>query len=206
MTMQDLTQTTLAQIDKKRIRGIELGAESIYPAYDGLSILNLPGSISKWLGAGPLAHPALQIPELDQLAQGVEQVVVLLVDAVSLHRFQRWLSSSAGRLNQSAQGGLTATLTSIVPSTTSAALTTLWTGRSPAEHGILGYELFLREFGVIANMITHSPAAFHSPPGLLYQAGFSPESFLPVSTLGTHLASAGVQSHTFLHQAISGSG
>jgi hypothetical protein len=204
--MQDLTPSLLKKIENNRLRGIELGPDSIYPAYDGLSILNLPASVSQWLGAGPLHHPPLDIPELDHLSQDVEQVVVLLVDAVSLHRYQRWLSSSAARFKHALQDGLTATLTSIVPSTTSAALTTLWTGRSPAEHGILGYEIFLREFGMIANMITHSPAAFDGPPGLLYEAGFSPESFLPVSTIGPHLTSAGVPSHAFLHQAISGSG
>jgi hypothetical protein len=104
------------------------------------------------------------------------------------------------------QGSLMTALTSVVPSTTSAALTTLWTGRSPAEHGILGYELFLREFGMVTNMITHAPAAFDRRAGILYEAGFSPESFLPVPTIGPHLADAGIKPHVFLHQAISGSG
>jgi hypothetical protein len=206
MTMQDLTQNSLEQIKNVRINGIVLGFESIHPAYHGLSILNIPASISQWLGAGPLRHSPLLVPELDQMAEGVDQIVVLLMDAVSLHRCQRWLSSSAVRLKNAMQDGLMTTITSIVPSTTSAALTTLWTGRSPAEHGILGYEIFLREFGAITNMITHAPTAFENRTGLLYEAGFSPETFLPVSTIGPHLAEAGVQTHSFLHQAISGSG
>jgi len=47
------------------------------------------------------------------------------------------------------QQGLLAPLTSIVPSTTAAALTSLWTGRSAAEHGIAGYELWLKEYGIV---------------------------------------------------------
>ena len=206
MTMQDLTKMTLNQIEKKRIEGLDLGPGAIHPAYDGLSILNLPTSISQWLGAGPFVHPALQIPALDQMAEDIQQVVLLLVDAVSLHRCQKWLATSAGALEHAFEGGSIAALTSIVPSTTSAALTSLWTGRSPAEHGILGYELFLREFGMIANMITHAPAALDRNAGLLYEAGFVPEEFLPVGTIGPHLAGAGVETHAFLHQAISASG
>ncbi|MDF1499412.1 MAG: alkaline phosphatase family protein [Anaerolineales bacterium] len=204
--MHDLIESTLRQIEQKRLPGIELDSDLTHPAYDGLSILNLPASISQWLGAGPLAHPALQVPTLDQVAEGIEQVVLVLVDAVSLDRCLRWLDSSAGSLNTAMQGGLITTLTSIVPSTTSAALTTLWTGRSPAEHGILGYEIFLREFGLIANMITHAPASIDGNAGLLYEAGLTPEDFLPVDTVGPHFADAGIQTHAFLHQAISGSG
>jgi hypothetical protein len=82
----------------------------------------------------------------------------------------------------------------------------LWTGHSPAEHGILGYEIFLKEFGLIANMITHAPVAFDGRAGLLYNAGFDPETFLPVNTIGAHLQKAGVDVHAFLHYSISGSG
>jgi hypothetical protein len=204
--MYDLTEETLRHIEGRRIPDLDLGADAIHPAYDGFSILNLPASISQWLGAGSLYHPVLQIPALDKMAKGVEQVVLVLVDAVSLHRCKHWLATSASSLRDALEGGVMTTLTSIVPSTTSAALTTLWTGRSPAEHGILGYELFLREFGMIANMITHAPAALDGNPGLLYQAGFVPEEFLPVETIGPHLARAGIQTHAFLHQAISTSG
>ena len=104
------------------------------------------------------------------------------------------------------EGGSIYPLTSVVPSTTSAALTTLWTGRSPAEHGIIGYEIFLREYGMVANMITHSPAALAKSPGLLYQAGFNPEKALPVPNLGPHLAEAGIETFAILSRAIMYSG
>ena len=95
--------------------------------------------------------------------------------------------------------GTLGALTSVVPSTTSAALTSLWTGRSPAEHGVLGYEVFLKEYGLVANMITHAPASYEGEVGSLQHAGFDPESFLPVPTIGPHLAAAGIESHAFLH-------
>ncbi len=204
--MADLTDALLAKIQNHRIDELELGPDSIHPAYDGLSILNFPSSLCRWFGAGSLPHPPMDIPALDDLIDGAEQIVVTLVDAVALHRFQRWVNGGSDGLGPLISEGIFAALTSIVPSTTSAALTTLWTGRSPAEHGVLGYEIFLREFGLVANMITHEPAAFHGHGGLLYKAGLDPTRFLPVPTIGPRLREAGVDVHAFLHYTISGSG
>jgi hypothetical protein len=204
--MPDLTKPLVERIRQQKLSELQLSEDCIHPAYDGLSILNLPGSLAAWFRAGELHHPHIAIPELDQLALGTKQVVCVLIDAVALHRFQRWLEHPRSKLATWAKRGLLGALTSIVPSTTSAALTTLWTGRSPAEHGILGYEIFLKEFGLVANMITHAPAIFNNRAGSLYSAGFNPETFLPVKTIGPHLRSAGVEVHAFLHYSISGSG
>ena len=204
--MSDLTPELIDCIRAHRLPDLELGADHFHPAYHGLSILNLPASLSKWLGAGELHHPAIDLPELDELAAGAGQVVCVLIDAVALHRFQDWVAQPESDITAWIDRGLLGTLTSVVPSTTSTALTTLWTGRSPAEHGVLGYEIFLKEFGLIANMITHAPAAFDGRAGLLYNAGLDLEHFLSVETIGPHFKRAAVDVHAFLHYSISGSG
>lgn len=204
--MADLTSHVMRRLSQNRLIGLDLGGGSVHPAYDGLSILNLPTSLCRWLGVADLAHPPLDLSGLDDLAAGARQVVVLLVDAVSYERFVAWLDEAAHWLRTLTDDGLLAPLTSVVPSTTSAALTSLWTGRSPAEHGQVGYELLLKEFGVVANMLNHSPVALDSQPGLLQRAGFDPEAVLPVPTLGSHLQRAEVEVHAFLPNAIRGSG
>lgn len=206
MLLSDQSQPARTRILDDHLPDLDLGPGSLHPNYRGLSILNLPSSICAWLGAPPLEHPAIDVPAIAEFAAGVDQVVVVLVDALSLHRFQDWLAAQPGPPSALLEDGMLTTLTSVVPSTTSAALTTLWTGRSPAEHGILGYELFLKEFGLIANMITHSPAAFDGSAGLLYRAGLDPLTFLPVKTIGLHLRAHGIEPHAFLHYSISGSG
>jgi predicted AlkP superfamily pyrophosphatase or phosphodiesterase len=105
-----------------------------------------------------------------------------------------------------AQDGMLAPLTSITPSTTSAALTSLWTGRGAAEHGILGYEMWLKEYGVVANTILHAPITFHNDVGSLAKAGFSPEKFMPLPTLGPHLQRHGVRTYALQHRSIANSG
>ena len=204
--MADLTQTILPTLRLTRIPDLDLGPSAIFPAYGGLSILNLPASLSGWLGAPDLPHSPVSLPGLDGLAEGARQVVVVLIDAVPFERFRSAMDHPPALLRALERDGLFAPLTSVVPSTTTAALTTLWTGRSPAEHGQLGYELFLREYGVVANMLNHSPMSLDNQSGLLHRAGFVPEAALPVPTLGTQLATAGAEAHAFLPHAIRGSG
>jgi hypothetical protein len=204
--MPDLTSSLLPDILAFRLPDLDLGPGAVHPNYAGRSILNLPSTLDRWLDLPSGPHVPLAIPGLDDLATGARQVVVCLLDALSLSRFAAWLDGAGRALQPLVANGLLAPLTSVVPSTTTAALTTLWTGRSPAEHGILGYELLLREYGLIANMITFAPAAFDSQRGLLERAGVRPRSLLPVPTFGSRLAQNGVEAHAFIGNAIRGSG
>jgi hypothetical protein len=203
--MNDYTETYLPKIENNKIPNVDL-SQDFHPAYQGLSLLNLPASLSAWLGAPELSHPPLQIPELTSIVDGIEQIVVVLIDALSFSRFRDWTLTSSFVENSTLSDGFIFPLTSVVPSTTSTALTTLWTSRSPAEHGILGYELFLREYGLVANMITHSPVAFDGRPGMLYQAGFNPENALPIPSLGHHLSEANIDAFALLSKNIMYSG
>lgn len=204
--MPDVADDILPRLSTPKLEGLDLGGGAIHPAYDGLSILNLPASLCHWLGVSGPPHPRLDISALEAMVEGVEQIIVVLIDAVSYERFRRWIEGSAPAFDPNEDDCLLTPLTSVVPSTTCAALTTLWTGRSPAEHGILGYEIFLKEYGLVANMITHAPAAFEGSSGSLYRAGFQPERALPVPTLGKDFENAGVEAHAFLHYSIGRSG
>ena len=103
--------------------------------------------------------------------------------------------------------GILAPITSIAPSTTSAAMTTYWTSTSPYAHGITGYEMWLKQYGMVVNSILHSPMSFKSGgAGILEKAGFTPEEFLPVSPLDVHLLAHGIEPHVFQHYSIINSG
>jgi len=187
------------------------GKDVVIPAYKGLSIANLPGSISRWLGC-PLIDSLPFTPIImDQFDKEYEQVILLLMDGLNLSIFNQFFNEVIyGKQKKEWKSflskGIYTPLTSIVPSTTSAALTTLWTGKLPIEHGIIGYELFLKEFGCITNMITHSAASFINHQANIIGAGFDPPNFLPVTTLGAHLRNNDVKAHVFQHHTIAGSG
>lgn len=188
-----------------RLNGLEAGADMLYPAYDGQSLANLPASIAHWLGAPPLGSAPLQEVYLKAFGSGpVKHVILLLVDGLGLNMFQRFMQTDpwARWLPDAAL----LPLTSVVPSTTATALTTLWTGASPAEHGVLGYEMWLREYSMIANLILHSPTAFYGDVGGLKRGGFDPLTFLPVPTLAPHFAAHGIQTFSHQHAGIARSG
>ena len=203
----DLTSELLPHLHTLRLPGLDLGEGFLLPDYQGGSILNLPASLCHWLGAPGLGSAAPLRQELLSPFGEIRRVILVLVDALALHRLQRWMADgSASVWDTLADGGLLAPLTSIVPSTPSAALTSLWTGRSTAEHGIAGYELWLKEYGVVTNMILHSPISYRNDVGSLVKAGFKPETYLNMPMLGTHLAAHGVKSYALQDQSIIKSG
>jgi hypothetical protein len=198
--MPDLTASLLPDLRRARLPDLPLPDDLQAPAYDGLSILNLPPTIARTLGSASFGGAPLNIPGLQDLAGGARRVILLLMDSLALHRFQAWLPDNpfwAHRMEE----GLLAPLTSISPSTTSAALTSLWTGVPPARHGVTGYEMWLREYGLVANMITHHPIAYRGGDDLT-SAGFEPLEFLTLPTLDGHLAAHGVPTYVFQHYAI----
>ncbi len=205
--MSDITSETLQRLTTFRPLDLELDKSFIHPDYLGGSILNLPSSICLALGAEPLGAVPLRPDLLISARTDLRRVILVLVDALSLHRLQRWMHDGTAPVwSRLAEQGQLAALTSVVPSTTSAALTTLWTGRSPAEHGIIGYELWLKEYGVVSNMILHTPISYENDAGSLIKAGFKPEQFLNLPTLGEHLASFDVRSYALQHRSIIRSG
>ncbi len=205
--MPDLTEKLLAPLYRQPEQNYDLGSGFVFPAYNGQSILNIPASICQLFGASPLGAPPLIPDILELLGEGYQRVILILMDALALHRLQRWMADGTAPVWQNlASQGLLAPITSITPSTTSAALTALWTGRPASQHGITGYEMWMKEYGVIANTILHSPITFKNDVGSLERAGFNPENSLPFPTLADHLGKQGVYTYAFQHHSIAHSG
>jgi arylsulfatase A-like enzyme len=206
--MPDLNEQMLSQLRAHRLPGLDLASDFIYPAYSGASILNLPSTICRIFGVPDFGAPPLEDDYLLPLAGGeIRRVILLLVDALPLGWMRRWIDADSSKTWRSLVGnGLFAPITSVIPSTTTASLTSLWTGRSPAEHGIAGYELWLKEYGIVASMISHAPISYKGEVDSLGKAGFEPRDFLSLPTLGSHLSSHGVDTYSLQHQSLRGTG
>jgi len=205
--MTDLSETLLPRLLARRLPGLpSLPPEFVMPDYDGGSIANLPGQVAAWLGAGPFGGGALH-PEWVSAVQGpVTRVVMVLVDALGYQRFRGLLAEPGSGWDWLQRRGSLAPLTSVFPSTTTAALTSLSTGLPPGRHGMLGYELWLKEFGVTANMIQLQPMAAGHVTGSLAEVGLDQDTFIRAPILAQHLAAQGVDVHAFLPAFIVGSG
>lgn len=163
------------------------------PDYDGLTIGNIPATVASWLnvpfdGLSPLS-PSLS----DPAGTEINRVIVLLVDALGWNLFKKQAEDFAW-LTEKVQ--VRSKITSVFPSTTVAALSSLWTGVAPATHSLAGLRLFFPEFAVLGQMIKLTPV-FHSVPDVLVDAGLDPETFLQWPGIGQQFSAAKLDSYAF---------
>jgi hypothetical protein len=107
---------------------------SHWPDYQGGSLLNLMASLSRELGGPDTGHAGLHRPWLTGIARH-RHVVLILVDGLGEQQLRTLGLDSMLHRHQRA------TLSSMFPATTAAAITTLLTGYSPASHGLTGWHL-----------------------------------------------------------------
>ena len=184
---------TIKQIDQ----GLRPG-EFVYPAYSDLSLVNIPATLLKLFDIRIPHHAPLPDALTEGQTEGVRKVILFLVDALGYNQLRSVLRSEPNLIiNELISRGRFAPLTSIFPSTTVAALTSLSTGLTPQEHGMLGFHLFLREYATVADMIGFTPI-HDGEHGRLLRMGLEPQKFLRAETIGQRLANAGIPSYVLI--------
>ncbi len=198
---QDIEKMIRAERET-RFGSLHLPDEFIAPNYAGRSIVNLPASIIQILG-GQIHTSPLDPEILQGMTDDVQRIVFVIADATGYYRLLNALNANPqnGFHAVLKNGARLVPLTSVFPSTTTAALTALWSGYTPAEHGFVGYQLFLREYGVRAEMISFSPVATKTlGRDQLLDAGLKPEQFSAAPSLPQTLAHANVPVYNMLEQ------
>jgi hypothetical protein len=179
----------------------EIAAEFLLPDYDGRSLANIAAALCRLFGA---ADDGLEPPLRDSYwrgLEGVRRIVLVFLDALGYLQLLEMLrdepESVWGRL---ARHGRLLPMTSVYPSTTATAVSSLLTGRTPLAHGLLGYTLWLREWGTLTEMLGLKPA--YGDEESLVQWGFEPERFLPVPGLASLLRARGVRTTAVLRDRV----
>jgi len=205
--MTDLNNEILQRIFDHSNEVLRPKGEFISPQYEGLSILNIPATAAALFEVPGFVSPPLITGLTDSLKPKPKNIIVILVDALGFMNLKRWLEEDQDLVwHQLLAEGLFVPVTSICPSTTCAAITSFWTDSAAVRHGVMGYEMWLKEYGITANMIEHKPITYRLSGGSLSLAGFDPETFLPVNSISDHFQGQGVEVHTFQHYAIIHSG
>jgi hypothetical protein len=125
---------------------VEPATEPVLPALDGASVA---GIVPALVGG----HARNWIPEV---ARSAPAVVFLVLDGLGWDAVQQYgavLPTLAGM-----EGG---PITTVVPSTTATALTSISTGLAPAQHGVLGYRMVVA--GEVLNVLRWSTAQSRPP-------------------------------------------
>lgn len=167
--------------------------ERVFPEYDGHCLSNVPAAVVSVLGGGPN-------PLADAFADAdtdVENVVLLLVDGFGLDRWNSFAPETPFFRRFETHGRVTP-LTSIYPSETAAAVTTLHTGVTAADHGVVGWHLHRPDRGRVQPLpYTGDDAALGDDPVLvdretvyerLTDDGVDSCAIQPAATLGTPYA------------------
>lgn len=118
--------------------------EPVLPDYDGPCITNIVPAL--------LGPPDLAPAWMPAVVAGARQVVLLVFDGLGWEqlRVRRALTPTIATM----EGG---SVTTVAPSTTATALTSLTTGLPPGEHGIIGYRVAVH--GEVLNVLRWSTAA-----------------------------------------------
>ena len=107
------------------------------PNYKDGSILNLTASIEKALGGKPKYKPLKILPP--ETLKDSTNIILLVIDGLGYEFLKKYGKNTT--LKENIKGKIT----SIFPSSTSAAMTAIYTGQSANEHGISGWFTFLKE-------------------------------------------------------------
>jgi len=140
------------------------------PRYDGGSLLNLVASLAASRGASPRHAPLRGFP-LEE-CERARNVVFCLIDGLG-YRYLHEVGRDGALASH-----LAASLTSVFPSTTASAITTTFSGASPAEHGLTGWHCWFPEADVLAAPLPFRRRGDEVP---LAELGIAPSRLLPAS-------------------------
>lgn len=187
------------------------GAEAVKPSYDGLSLCNIASLAVDWLApdaptlseeaASPAFNPELlatsEITEAWKSWQNqapINHVVLLILDGFGYEQLLLLADSKDVPGIAAAWDSRQAFFmpaTSVYPSTTVTALTSAATGYTPAQHGMVGTNLYMREIGTTVNFIGFRPCIAPTRDSFPDRI-FNPETLLPVPNLYLRMEKAGI--------------
>ena len=182
-------------IKKQKKRG-----EFILPFYEKYCFSNIPSTILKLFGI-PTKRPTLPEELYKDKAENFDKVVLILIDALG---YKQWLRCYKDYefFDAFTKEGIVSPLTSVFPSTTAAALTTISTGLTPQEHALFEWVLYFKEVDMVIYTLPFTPLDGKSRDKLL-EMGANPKILYGGSTIYQTLKGVGIKSFTFLNRLYS---
>jgi hypothetical protein len=177
--------------DCEAIRQKSSDGDFLYPFYKQNCISNIPGTI---LDLFDIKNKR-KLSTNNVVKGKVNKVVLLVLDGFGYKQFLR-VYKKYKFLKYLAEKGEILPLTSIFPSQTTNALTTLNTGLTPQEHGLFEYYIYLKKIDLIVNTLRFEPLDSNYRNELL-EKRFNPVSMFKKETIHKILRNSGVK--TFTH-------
>lgn len=180
--------------------GYEQGA--VLPRYGSYCLTGVPATILSLFGIRS-DRPKLPDDAFEGIdTTGVENVVVFVFDGFGYAEWKR--QQSAGFVRLMAERGRVTSITSVFPSTTSTALTTIATGATPQEHGLIEWFMYLSDLDMIIETLPFSPMG--APRGDQLRPSVDPRILFDGETIFSRMIREGVEVQSVLPRGIAQSG
>ena len=172
----------------------------VLPDYEQFNIANIGSVVGKIFSVKALEKVNLSGDVVDDFS-GVEKVVLFVFDGLGYNRLVSHIEKFKGGFYDLAEKGVLRAFSSSFPSTTSTALTSIFTGLPPSTHGVVGFNMYIPDYGLIFNTLEMAPVVGYSS-GIDLVDFFIESSFLwpPL------LLDVGVNVKTFTRRNLVGSG
>lgn len=133
----------------------------VLPDYDTFNVRNIKSLVGKIFRVNSLASTAMPNDVVDDFS-GVKKVLLVVMDGFGYNRLLTHVKQHDGVFSELIAKGVLKPLTSPFPATTSTSLTSIFTGLTPAEHGIIGYLMFSQAYGCVFVTLDMNPVYGHS--------------------------------------------
>ena len=190
---------------------LTFGSDALRPSYEGLGLANIAAlAINQLCPEAPSLSQQPTLPVFNPKLLGVDaiasawedwlqqapinHIVLLIMDGLGYDQLQSLMDT------KDTPGIATAChkpqaffmpATSVYPSTTVTALTSAATSYAPAQHGIMGTNIYFREIGSVVNLIGFCPRIAPSSASFLDHQ-LNPDTLLPVPNIYLRMEKAGI--------------
>ncbi|MEJ2271682.1 MAG: alkaline phosphatase family protein, partial [Candidatus Bathyarchaeota archaeon] len=166
----------------------------LYPLYEKNCISNIPGSILKLFDI----KTERKLPfDLYSEKSNVSKVVLFVLDGFGYNQLLQNYQKTQFLANL-VENADVYPLTSVFPSQTTNALTTLNTGLTPQEHGLFEYYLYFKEVDRIISTLSFDPLGSKRRNELI-DKGFDPNVLFNGNTIQKKLRKSGVRTYVHIY-------
>lgn len=172
----------------------------IYPSYETFCVSNIPPTILKFFNIKtdrPELPPSIY---RDVEIGSSNKVVLFLIDGFGYDQWRHY-STTFDFLNIISEKERVSPLTTVFPSTTAAALTTINTGLTPQEHALPEWFVYFNEIDMIIETLPFRPKDSKGKD-TLSDVGINPQILYNGDCIYQTLSDAGIKSYSFINESI----
>jgi hypothetical protein len=189
-------------IIKDHLQDIEsrLGDEHfLRPDYEKFSFAQIPALVELLLGTRQDEHTFADIVT-KSVNPDPQNVILLMIDGFG---YNQWLKYGERYpfLSRVLEKGNLMPITALFPSTTAASVTTISSGLTPQEHGLIEWHLYLEELDEVIVTLPFMPLAKKARADQLAERGVDPKVLFDGTSLHTQFKEQGVASHVMLRDS-----